>query len=42
MVTRGVTSGSGLIAGVLGWELVDGNGVLHLGGDGRGAGLTVY
>ena len=39
VVTRGVTGGSGLATG---WELVGGNGVLRLGGDGRDAGLTVY
>ena len=34
-VTRGVTGGSGLATG---WELVGGNGVLRLGGNGRDAG----
>ena len=35
MVTRGVTSGSGLVTGILGWETEDGNGVLHWGGEGN-------
>ena len=38
-VTRSVTGGSGLATG---WELVGGSGVLHLGSDGKDAGLTVY
>ena len=42
VVARGVTGGSGLVAGPIGWELEGGNGVLHLGGEGSDAGLTVY
>ena len=42
VVTRGVTGGSGLVTGILGWEPEGGNGVLHLGGEGSDAGLTVY
>ena len=42
VVTRGVTGGSGLVTGILGWEPEGGNGVLRLGGEGSDAGLTVY
>ena len=42
VVVRGVTGGSGLVTGMLGWEPEGGNGVLHLGGEGSDAGLTVY
>ena len=42
VVTRGVTGGSGLVIGTVGWELEDGNGVLDLGGEGSDGGLTVY
>ena len=42
VVTRGVTGGSGLVTGILGWEPEGGNGVLCLGGEGSEAGLTVY
>ena len=42
VVTEGVTGGSGLVTGMLGWEPEGGNGVLRLGGDGSDAGLTVY
>ena len=42
VVTKGVTGGNGLVTGTLGWELEGGNGVLHLGGEGSNAGLTVY
>ena len=42
VVTRGVTGGSRLVTGVLGWEPEGGNGVLYLGGEGSDAGLTVY
>ena len=42
VVTRGVTGGSGLVTGTVGWELEGGNGVLCLGGKGSDAGLTVY
>ena len=42
VVTKGVTGGSGLVAGVLGWEPKDGNRVLHLGGEGNDTGLAVY
>ena len=42
VVTRGVTGGSGLVTGTLGWEPEGGNGVLCLGGEGSDAGLTVY
>ena len=42
VVTRGVTGGSGLVTGTVGWELEGGNGVLCLGGEGSDAGLTVY
>ena len=41
VVTRGVTGGRGLVAGILGWEPEGGNGVLHLGGEGNDTGLTV-
>ena len=37
-----MTGGSGLVTGILGWELESGNGVLHLGGEGSNAGLAVY
>ena len=42
MVTKRVTGGSGLVTGILGWEPEGSNGVLHLGGEGSDAGLTVY
>ena len=42
MVTKGVTGGSGLVTGILGWEPEGGSGVVHLGGKGSDAGLTVY
>ena len=42
VVTRGVTGGSGLVTGILGWEPEGGNGVLCLGGEGSDAGLIVY
>ena len=42
VITKGVTGGSGLITGMLGWEPEGGNGVLHLGGEGSDAGLAVY
>ena len=42
VVTKGVTGGSGLVTGTMGWELKGGNGVLCLGGEGSDAGLTVY
>ena len=42
VVTKGVTGGSGLITGILGWKPEGGNGVVHLGGEGSDAGLTVY
>ena len=42
IVTRGVTGGSELVTGILGWEPEGGNGVLHLGGEGSNTGLTVY
>ena len=42
VVTRGVTDSSGLVTGTVGWELEGGNGVLHLGGEGSDAGLTMY
>ena len=42
VVTKGVTGGRGLVAGILGWEPEGGNGVLCLGGEGSDAGLIVY
>ena len=42
MVTKGVTGGNGLVTGTLGWEPEGGSGVIHLGGEGSDAGLTVY
>ena len=39
VVTKGVTGGSGLVTGILDWEP---EGVVHLGGEGSDAGLTVY
>ena len=42
VIIRGVTGGSGLVTGILGWGPEGGNGVLHLGGKGSNAGLTVY
>ena len=42
VVTKGVTGGSGLVTGILGWEPEGGSGVVHLGGEGSDAGLTVY
>ena len=42
VVARGVTGGSGLVTGILGWKPEGGNGVLCLGGEGSDAGLTVY
>ena len=42
VVTRGVTGGNRLITGILGWEPEGGSGVVHLGGKGSDAGLTVY
>ena len=42
VVTKGVTGGSGLVTGTVGWELEGGNGVLCLGGEGSDAGLTVH
>ena len=42
MVTRGVTGGKGLVTGMLGSELEGGNGAMHLGGEGREAGLAIY
>ena len=42
VVIRGVTCGSWLVIGILGWEPEGGNGVLYLGGEGSDAGLTVY
>ena len=42
VVIRGVTGGSGLVTGTVGWELEGGNGVLRLGGEGSDAGFTVY
>ena len=42
VVTKGVTGGSGLVTGILGWEPEGGSGVLRLGGEGSEAGLTVY
>ena len=42
VVTKGVTGGRGLVAGILGCEPEGGNGVLCLGGEGSDAGLTVY
>ena len=42
VVTKGVTGGNGLVTGILGWEPEGDNGVVHLGGKGSDAGLTVY
>ena len=42
VVTRGVTGSNGLVTGILGWEPEGGSGVVHLGGKGSDAGLTVY
>ena len=42
VVTKGVTGGSGLVTGMLGWQPEGGNGVLCLGGEGSNAGLAVY
>ena len=42
VVTKGVTGGNGLVTGILGWEPEGGSGVVHLGGEGSDAGLTVY
>ena len=42
VVTKGVTGGSRLVAGILGWEPEGGSGVVHLGGEGSDAGLAVY
>ena len=42
VVTRGVTGSNGLVTGILGWEPEGGSGVVHLGGEGSDAGLTVY
>ena len=42
VVTKGVTGGNGLVAGILGWEPGGGSGVVRLGGEGSDAGLTVY
>ena len=42
VVTKGVTGGNGLVAGILGWEPEGGSGVVRLGGKGSDAGLAVY
>ena len=42
VVTKRVTGGNGLVTGILGWEPEGGSGVVHLGGEGSDAGLTVY
>ena len=42
VVTRRVTGGKGLVTEMLGSELGGGNGVMHLGGKGKDAGLAVY
>ena len=42
VVTKGVTGGSGLVAGIMGWDPEGGSGVVRLGGEGSDAGLTVY
>ena len=42
VVTKRVTGGNGLVTGILGWEPEGGSGVVHLGGKGSDAGLTVY
>ena len=42
VVTKGVTGGNGLVTGILGWEPEGSSGVVHLGGEGSDAGLTVY
>ena len=42
VVTKGMTGGSGLVMGILGWEPEGGNGVLCLDGKGSDAGLAVY
>ena len=42
VVIRGVTGGKGLITGMLGCELEAGREAMHLGGEGRDAGLAVY
>ena len=42
VVAKGVTGGNGLVTGILGWEPEGGNGVVHLGGEGSDAGLSVY
>ena len=41
VVTKGVTGGNRLVTGILGWEPEGGSGVVHLGGEGSDAGLTV-
>ena len=38
----GLTDGKGLVTGMLGSELEGGSGAMHLGGEGRETGLTVY
>ena len=42
VVTREVTGGKGLVTGTLDCELEGGNEEMHLGGEGRNAGLAVY
>ena len=42
VVTREVTGGKGLVTGTLGCELEGGRKAMHLGGEGRVAGLAMY
>ena len=42
VATRGVTGGKGLVTGMLGCELEGGRKAMHLGDEGRNAGLAVY
>ena len=42
MITKGMTGGKGLVTGILDCELEGGKGAMHLGGEGRDAGLAVY
>ena len=42
MVTRGITGGKGFVTEMLDWKVKGGRGVMHLDGEGRDTGLTVY
>ena len=42
VITKGMTGGKGLVTGILDCELEGGKGAMHLGGEGRDAGLAVY